>query len=99
MPPHARTNGLNAGIWPGTQAVEQPLTNGDCEMNDSVILERLTAAGLYTAETAAKYLGISEPAFRDYRCRGRAPKGHQVYGKSLLFTREELDDYRAGSRK
>ena len=68
-------------------------------MNDSVILERLEAAGLYTAEMAARYLGISEAAFRDYRCRGRAPKGHQVCGKSLLFAREELDDYRAGPRK
>lgn len=68
-------------------------------MQDAVIFERLEAAGLYTAEMAASYLGISEPAFRDYRCRGRAPKGHLVCGKSLLFAREELDEYREGRRK
>jgi hypothetical protein len=67
-------------------------------MEDAVILERLEAAGLYTAEMAAGYLGISEPAFRDYRHRGRAPKGHLVCGKSLLFAREELDRYREGCR-
>jgi hypothetical protein len=67
-------------------------------MDDAIIFERLEGAGLYTAATAASYLGLSEPTFRDYRFRGRAPMGHLVCGKSLLFAREELDRYRDGCR-